>query len=80
MLNLKSARRPLRFIPSGRRRFAWKWRPTAQPESSFARAMWKLATPRGTERINEGNMMLVRGAADNPEYQIIYAAAARSMG
>ena len=40
-LNPKSARRPSRFIRCGRRRFAWKWRPMARPELSFARAMWK---------------------------------------
>jgi hypothetical protein len=33
------------------------------------------STPRGTEHIHEGNMMLVRGAADDPEYQVVYAAA-----
>ena len=35
----------------------------------------EISTPRGTERIHEGNMMLVRGAADDPEYQIVYAPA-----
>ena len=33
------------------------------------------STPRGAERIREGNAMLVRGAADDPEYQIVSAAA-----
>jgi hypothetical protein len=33
------------------------------------------STPRGTERIREGNMMLVRGPADDPEYQVVYASA-----
>src|SRR5947209_4919987 len=28
------------------------------------------STPRGTERIHEGNMMMVRGPADDPEYQV----------
>lgn len=32
-------------------------------------------TPQGSERIHEGSMMLVRGAADDPEYQVVYAAA-----
>jgi uncharacterized protein DUF6600 len=35
----------------------------------------EISTPRGTERIHEGNMMLVRGGADDPEYQIVYAPA-----
>jgi len=35
----------------------------------------EVSTPRGTERIHEGNMMLVRGAADDPEYQVVYAPA-----
>jgi len=35
----------------------------------------EISTPRGTERIHEGNMMLVRGAADDPEYQVVYAPA-----
>jgi len=35
----------------------------------------EVATPRGTERIHEGNMMLVRGSADDPEYQVVYAPA-----
>jgi len=34
-----------------------------------------ISTPRGMERIHEGNMMLVRGAADDPEYQVVYAPA-----
>ena len=33
------------------------------------------STPRGTERIREGGMMMVRGAADDPEYQIVAAPA-----
>jgi hypothetical protein len=33
----------------------------------------ELSTPRGTERIHEGNMMLVRGTPDDPEYQIVSA-------
>jgi hypothetical protein len=33
------------------------------------------STSRGTERIHEGNMMLVRGLADDPEYQVVYAVA-----
>ena len=33
------------------------------------------SNPRGTERVHEGNMMLVRGAADDPEYQVVYAPA-----
>jgi FecR protein len=32
------------------------------------------ATPRGTERMHEGSMMLVRGSADDPEYQVANAA------
>ena len=32
------------------------------------------SSPRGTERIHEGSMMLVRGAADDPEYQVATAA------
>ncbi len=35
----------------------------------------EISTPRGTERIHEGNMMLVRGTADDPEYQVVYAPA-----
>ena len=31
------------------------------------------ATPRGTERMHEGSMMLVRGATDDPEYQVASA-------
>ncbi len=34
-----------------------------------------VSTPKGTEHIHEGNMMLVRGSADDPEYQIVYAPA-----
>jgi hypothetical protein len=33
----------------------------------------EVATPRGTERVHEGNMMLVRGSADDPEYQLVNA-------
>jgi hypothetical protein len=33
------------------------------------------STPRGTERMHEGSMMLVRGSADDPEYQVATAAA-----
>jgi hypothetical protein len=32
------------------------------------------STHRGTERIHEGNMMLVRGSAEDPEYQVASAA------
>jgi hypothetical protein len=35
----------------------------------------EVSTPRGTERIHDGNMMLVRGTPDDPEYQIVYASA-----
>jgi hypothetical protein len=35
----------------------------------------EISTPRGTERIHEGNMMLVRGSIDDPEYQVVYASA-----
>lgn len=35
----------------------------------------EVTTPRGSERIHEGNMMLVRGLADDPEYQVVYAPA-----
>jgi hypothetical protein len=31
----------------------------------------EVSTPRGTERVHEGNMMLVRGAVDDPEYQVV---------
>lgn len=31
------------------------------------------STPRGTERLREGGMMLVRGAAGDPEYQVVAA-------
>ncbi|HEY3825871.1 MAG TPA: DUF6600 domain-containing protein, partial [Bryobacteraceae bacterium] len=34
-----------------------------------------VSTPRGSERVHEGNMMLVRGGADDPEYQVVYASA-----
>ena len=34
-----------------------------------------VSTPRGSEHIREGNMMLVRGSADDPEYQVVYAPA-----
>jgi hypothetical protein len=33
----------------------------------------EVSTPRGAERIHDGNMMLVRGTADDPEYQIVSA-------
>ncbi len=32
------------------------------------------STPRGTERMHEGSMMLVRGSVDDPEYQVATAA------
>ncbi len=32
-------------------------------------------TPKGTERLREGSMMMVRGAADDPEFQIVQAPA-----
>lgn len=35
----------------------------------------EVTSPRGSERIRDGNMMLVRGSPDNPEYQVVYAAA-----
>jgi len=35
----------------------------------------EVTTPHGSERIHEGNMMLVRGLADDPEYQVVYAPA-----
>ena len=31
------------------------------------------STPKGTERIREGGMMMVRGASDDPEYQVVAA-------
>jgi hypothetical protein len=34
-----------------------------------------VSTSKGTEHIHEGNMMLVRGSPDEPEYQIVYAPA-----
>ena len=40
----------------------------------------EVSTPRGTEHIHEGNMMLVRGSPDEPEYQIVYAAGAGRLG
>ena len=33
----------------------------------------EVATQRGTERVHEGNIMLVRGSADDPEYQVVNA-------
>jgi len=33
----------------------------------------EVASPRGTERVHEGSMMMVRGSADDPEYQIVNA-------
>ena len=35
----------------------------------------EVSTSKGTEHIREGNMMMVRGSADDPEYQIVYAPA-----
>jgi hypothetical protein len=35
----------------------------------------EVSTPRGAERIHEGNMMLVRGSPDDPEYQVVNAPA-----
>jgi FecR protein len=35
----------------------------------------EVATPRGTEQIREGNMMLVRGNSSEPEYQVVSAPA-----
>jgi hypothetical protein len=35
----------------------------------------EMSTPRGTERVHEGNMMLVRGSPDDPEYQVASAPA-----
>jgi hypothetical protein len=32
------------------------------------------STPKGTEHLHEGSMMLVRGSADDPEYQVVAAA------
>jgi hypothetical protein len=33
----------------------------------------EVSNPRGTEVVREGNMMLLRGAPGDPEYQIVYA-------
>jgi hypothetical protein len=33
----------------------------------------EVSTPRGSERVHEGNMMLVRGSVDDPEYQVVNA-------
>jgi hypothetical protein len=33
----------------------------------------EVASPRGNERVHEGSMMMVRGSADDPEYQIVNA-------
>jgi len=33
-----------------------------------------VSTQRGSERVHEGSMMLVRGSADQPEYQVVYGA------
>lgn len=33
----------------------------------------EVSTPRATERVREGSMMLVRGAPDDPEYQVVNA-------
>jgi hypothetical protein len=35
----------------------------------------EVVTPRGSERVREGNMMLVRGTPDDAEFQIVYAPA-----
>jgi hypothetical protein len=35
----------------------------------------EVTTPRGSEHIHEGNMMMVRGSPDDPEYQVVYAPA-----
>jgi hypothetical protein len=35
----------------------------------------EVQTPKGTERVHEGNMMMVRGSADDPEYQVVSASA-----
>src|SRR5579871_4833923 len=33
----------------------------------------EVVTPKGSERVREGNMMLVRGTPDDAEFQIVYA-------
>ncbi len=33
------------------------------------------SSARGSDRVHEGSMMLVRGSPDNPDYQVVYAAA-----
>jgi hypothetical protein len=33
----------------------------------------EVSNPRGTEHVHEGSMMMVRGSADDPEYQIVNA-------
>ena len=35
----------------------------------------EISSPKGTEHMHEGNMMLLRGTPDEPEYQIVAAAA-----
>ncbi len=35
----------------------------------------EVVTPKGSERIREGNMMLVRGTPDDAEFQVVYAPA-----
>ena len=35
----------------------------------------EVVTPKGSERVPQGNMMLVRGNTDDPEFQIVYAPA-----
>lgn len=35
----------------------------------------EVTTPRGSDRVHEGSMMLVRGGQGDPEYQIVYAPA-----
>ena len=33
----------------------------------------EVATPKGSEKVHEGNMMTLRGAPDDPEFQTVYA-------
>ena len=33
----------------------------------------EVATPKGSEKVHEGNMMTLRGAAEDPEFQTVYA-------
>jgi hypothetical protein len=35
----------------------------------------EVSTPRGSEQVHEGNMMLIRGSADDPEFQVVNAPA-----